>query len=798
MSVVIYDDTYGARPSKVFGCSFKSITSQMGFNSQPIIFTVTVVEEDDQDFVLDKDDVRSVQYVEFGELSIFGIVQSWERTTTDIQGTGIYTVRLTDCRTVLDAASIANVYVSEPESEVSLIDSNVIYTGTDGTITDPDGSSKSEDYGTPFSLIMDRVEAATLKYGNNSFEVDMSELRPLTNMNGEGVEDYYIHGEIRSLISVITEFCTAVGAEWWVESRQKGIVDPTIIISIKVIRRLNKIGNPYAIQMDDLALMHAGKIIRRTDGYENNYDTVTNKVLWGGIKRTLKETHGVGIKQFWGFDNDGVPLSSPSYTLPGDPYGSRIPTTIEEMEDAINGYLDGTISNDQLSALKKYADDYWGKRFYTETTRRTLSDGIKELTNYPEVIPAGWWESDGSPRGTSLFDSETLSRLTTEDGRWGAFVKLPNIYLTGSGTQESPIQPNYIEWASSVAESIGLLNQEDERYMKCIAEQSGPYVVMTLPVPLTRYYTDPVTKEIDEERFTRHSSLDKSWVPMMDRSLRYGPWSNNAVPLNAVQSAGIAEVNVDADLVPWTFGTRGMAHSSAMAQLTELAAQKIDVLPSMSVINTGQLEVADVPKVNIGQAVGDGGSITEIFVRFEPNGISTRYVMNLYTKELGEFKRRKQREFEKQKEKIEQQQIESFPTTNEDIQNPSTEPVPDPASQGLTGPTKKAIDWGSKRPEGGLGVILGTEFVTGPFYTVRRVSYQDIDPQTFAGNAMAESYFLSEWHNVRNLAEDEYSPGLLLPGTRVTVSIFSEHDETGPWVPYIEQTPQVFAPPPVI
>jgi len=798
MATVIYDDEWGARSTKVFGCSFKSITAQMGFNSQPIVFTVTVIEEADQDFTLDQYDVRSAQSVRFGELSILGIVQSWERTTTDPNGTGIYVVRLTDCRTVLDSANIANVYVDEPDSEVALIDSNVVYIGSDRT-SESDSSSNEEDNGVLFSTVMERVEATTLRYGNNVFEVDMSELATLENWRGEGVNQYYIEGEIRSLVSTITEFCNAVGAEWWVESQRKSVVDDTVVITIKTVRRLDGIGNPTAIEMDELVALHGDRVIRRKDGYENQ-DITTHKVIWGGVKRKLDQVHGVEINQFWGFDEVGQPLASPSYTTPDEPQYRRISTDIAEMENALNGGLDGSMDSDQLAALKRYIDDVWGKRFYFALNKNTMSDIGQDLPNYPEIIPAGWWEGSTPPQGSlpggaRQFDPDILLKMTTEDGRWGPFVHLSELFTTGSGTVESPIVPHYVTWAPLVQNSNNLIPRESESFMKCTLEQYGRYVIMVLPVPLTRYYMDSDTGETSESRVTRHGSLSKAWVPIMDRGIHYGPWSNTPMVRSRVPSPGSSEVSIDKDLVPWTFGVRGLLDPMAQILLTEMAAQKIDTLPGLSVINTGQLEVADVPQVNVGQSIGLGGSVTEVFIRFDNNGVLTRYVMNLYTRELGEFKRKKQKEQETQQEEEEKEPEDNFPETKDDLESPP-EPESAPETEeddGLTGPSEEQMSYVYDKPEGGMGIVSVKE--GGPYYAVRRLNYADIDPNTFAGGLnITNSYFLSEWTGVRNLAETDSSPGLIPVGTKVTVSIFSE-SEFGPWVPYMEQTPQVFTPP---
>ena len=451
---------------------------------------------------------------------------------------------------------------------------------------------------------------------------------------------------------------------------------------------------------------------------------------------------------------------------------------------------------DQLAALKRYIDDFWGKRFYCTLSKNTMSDTGQDLPNYPEIIPAGWWEGSTPPHGVRQFDPDVLLKMTTEDGRWGPFVHLSELFLTGSGTVESPLTPHYVTWAPVVQNSNNLIPRESESYMKCNLEQYGRYVIMVLPVALTRYYMDPDTGEVNENRTTRHGSLSKAWTPIMDRGIHYGPWSNTSMVRSRVPSPGSSEVSIDKDLVPWTFGVRGMLHDTAMTQLTEIASQKIDTLPGLSVINTGQLEVADVPQVNIGQSIGIGGSVTEVFIRFDNNGVMTRYVMNLYTRELGEFKRKKQEEREKDDIYDEKEPEDDFPENKDDFEAP---PEPESApeteeKEALTGPTQEEMEYVYQKPEGGMGVVSVKE--GGPFYAVRRLSYQDIDPETFAGGLdVTGSYFLSEWTGVRNLAEAENSPGLIPVGTRVTVSIFSESDEHGPYLPYMEQTPQVFTPP---
>lgn len=793
MTTVIYDDELGARTTKIFGCSFKSITAQMGFNSQPTVFTVTIVEENDQDFILNQNDIRSVQRVTFGELSILGIVQSWEKTTVDPNGTGIYVVRLIDCRMILDSMKIVNLSFDLEGIADVVQETTMVKLSSDGCTTTTrirrtiPGLEEIHEEGATFGRFISYIENTTINYGDDVFEVDMSELRDLTNSRGEGIDTYYIEGKIRSLVSTITEFCNAVGAEWWVESHRKSVVDNTIVIKIKIIRRLDGIDNPNALEMDELAAMHNDRVLLRKDGYELN-DTVTNVVIWGGMKQTLQLIHGVGIKPFWGFDESGEPLLSPSYLLPGEPISRRINTTVEEMENALNGNLDDNMDTNQLIILKRYIDNFWGRKFYFVLSKNMLSESGEDLPFYPEINSIGWWEGDGYPIGTRSFDQNTLMKITTEDGRWGPFVRLPKIFLTGSGTVESPVKTHYVTWSQTVQNSSNLILAYDESYMQCKIEQYSRYVVITLPTNLTRCFMDPETGQLNRSRLTCEDELSRAWIPLKDRGIHYGPWGNTSLAPNRTPLPGRSEVSIDRSLVPWVFGVRGILHQTAMEQLSETAMNEINTLPNLPVINTGQLEVAGIPQVNIGQAVGLGGSITEIFIRFDNNGVTTRYVMDLFTRELGEFKRQKAMDRQRQKESMEKETNQECPIKDEDEEK-KPEPEPIPEEEFVLSQEATEYIWG--HPEGGMGIITGKD--GGPYYSIKRTSHLDLSPWLAEISAV---FGASAWSNVRNLAEPLNSPGLLPVGTHVTVNIFSEQ-ESGPYIPYIEQTPQVFSPPPL-
>lgn len=812
MSELIYSEASGAQNFKMFGCSVKNISVQMGFNSRPIVFTINIIEEIDQDFTLDSDDIRSIQDVEFGELSILGIVQSWERTTTDVAGTGIYTIRITDCREVLKN-SLMSFYASEvapgppPPSWLSSRDPSIV---VDTSLN----ADESEEL-TYLQDVIDAVGGHTFNYHNDVLEADLGEIESLN------LGLHKIVGRNRSLTSIINEVCTLAGVEWWVECARKSSTDNTIVITIRVVSRSSRSGT-VSFDLDSLAALHANKIIRRKDGFESQ-NVVVKNLIWGGIRRNLTQISGDDIDPFWGFDSNDTPLTSPAYYMPGDPPTRLTLTTTEEMGEAINGELDGTMDATKLSVLKKYANDFWGKQFYFTVSSGTLprysylgdtirpSPGVHplladndnppsvsepipaSLIDLPEIVPIGWWE--GSDFG---FTDEILLKLCTEDGRFRAFVRLP---------QSTSL-------AKIAGQSSNIMKLGDNIFSKCSLRQSHQYIIITMPVPMSTYGLDD-TGNIDTTILTRQNTLSTAWIPMTDRRVHYGPWSNRHLDSRNIPPPGSLETQLDPDLVPWKYGARGVSNVIAAERLSDAAHERVDMVVPDSIINTGQLEVADIPRANVGKIISTTSNITEVFIQFNRQGITTRYVINRYTKGLGDFRHqiisildRQQTEQEQDTEDgndsfldIEDEE-EDIDTTDDEDNSPAIEELDQEVTElneRLGELEEEAVRWHGgkallefnyKNPTGGLGVI--TAVGPGPYYDIRRLNYKDIDPEGFAlGGIFAQD----EWIRVRNLAEPEDSPGWIPMGTKVTVNIFTEN-ETGPFVPYIEQTPQVFAPPP--
>jgi len=176
------------------------------------------------------------------------------------------------------------------------------------------------------------------------------------------------------------------------------------------------------------------------------------------------------------------------------------------------------------------------------------------------------------------------------------------------------------------------------------------------------------------------------------------------------------------------------------------------------------LLVAGLPQTNVKRAVKlneediikTEQGVNQIVVQCDVNGIKTRYAKNFN------------------------------PNSDDNKLDELEEDVDD---LGDLGDNRYNYEW--IKPMGGLGITVSN---SGPFYNIRRVNNSDISGNPFSNIGVNEIMFFPEWTNVRNLAEPLNSPGYLPNGTKVNVNIYHEGDN-GSYIPYIEVTPTLFAPP---
>ncbi|MHA2030989.1 MAG: hypothetical protein ACW99Q_16535, partial [Candidatus Kariarchaeaceae archaeon] len=885
---ILYTETSGVVESDMFGCAFKTVSAETGFNGALSTLNITVVERNPGDFTLDQFSIGDLQNVKIGELSMAGFVDAYERTTIDKAGSGIYSVTIKDARVVMQSTVLSNIGTPTSSSNIGAprsreaVRHNIINISGNPSGVRASGENREELTGMFLDDIIAELEGTVLYYGGREFELDLEDFSNLVDSAGKGVSEQLIQGKTRSLISVINEFTNNVGVSWWVEARQKSVSEDLWVISVMTVDRdANRAGDTIDVTLDVLAELHEGEIISRKDGFESNH-TLKRKFIFGGVQRNIELTNeledelvndGSGnyevppvlqrsTGQFWGFDEEGMPLQSPAFTKPSNP-NNRIPTDVNEMEDALNGVLNDTEDLERLRSLKRYLNTHWGRQFWYRINDNT------------EVIPNGWWVSrivdvplnkqpefpssgmfSPYPNGNESFSNDSLLKLSTEDGRYVPFVQLNEFSVTSgevlfknNGTAYREFVNHFINWTPTITRSHHIIHDVDvfgdnKKYMRCSLTQFGRYVVITLPVPLSTYVIDEVTGEINFARITRHGKLDNAWIPVMNRSVHYGPWTSDGSKENdrinellEIQSRRLLQPyeqrelitltkgnsfkngrvlsNIDRDLVPWAFGGRGVTDEIASANLEDEAAKKVEFKEQDPVFLTGQLEVVGLPAINLSQPLsntfgrGSLTNITEIYVRFDGNGITTRYTAALNSRDRKENDppdNEQQQIYEEKDISQQQSQLDEdeFPevfddlapldddllTSDTDIEEELEEALEETDNAELQGPSDATLEYIYDKPDGGLGVISVKE--GGPFYAVRRLDYQDIDPETYAGGFdITGSFFLSEWTGTRNLAEPENSPGLLAVGTRVTVSIFSQEGLDGPYLPYIEQTPQV-------
>jgi len=893
---VLYVSESGIIASDIFGCAFKSMSAETGFNGAPSTMDIIVLERNPGDFTLNRYSIDDMQVIKIGEFRMTGFVESYERTSINKQGSGLYTVQIKDARVVMQTAMIANLGTPLPTSRIGapnntrlVVRHNIISVSGIPSGTRASGVNREESTGLTLGDVIASLEGNVLYYGDRQFELDLSEFSSLVDSSGDGPSEHLVQGKTRSLVSILNEYTSKVGVSWWVDTRKKGVSDDLWIISVKTTDRdANRARDITDVTLDTLAALHDGEIISRKDGFERNH-SLRRKYVFGGVRRSLGlindmeeelVNNGQGnykVKpilqrsagQFWGFDKDGVPLLNPAYTKPSNP-DVLIPTNFDEMEEALNGGLNDERDLEKLRSLKRYMNTHWGRQFWYRMNERI------------EVIPNAWWSTVGLdvpfskkedfpieyangeilapyPNGARPFSNSNMLKVSTEDGRYVPFVQI-NEFSVSSGIVEyknngaayREFKNHFIQWTPIVSRSHHLIYDFDvfgdpRKYMRCSLTQFDRYVIITLPVPMSRYVVDADTGEIDYDRITRHNKLDHLWLTSMDRSAHYGPWTDggnvetrrleqiaNERPIDGYTASQIAEISslqekarfingrvlshVDRDLVPWAFGGRGVTNEIADAAMEAEGVKKADFKSQERVFLTGQLEVAGLPVLDLSQSIastfGTGSltNITEIYIRADNNGITTRYTMAINSRDRTSSAQPANELQQIQEEKEITQNLDDedeFPellddlvpladellTSDTDIEEELSDAQTDPVDP-PTGPSDGSLEFIYDKPDGGLGVISVKE--GGPFYAVRRLDYRDIDPTSYAGGLdTTGSYFLSEWTGVRNLAEPDNSPGLLIVGTRVTISIFSQEGLDGPYLPYMEQTPQVFSPPPV-
>ena len=699
----------------LFGGVVRNINADLGINSTSTVVTATIVRDGSTVSITNR---RPVD-ISIGAFSFRGVVQSWSETKVSMDGTGVYQVRITDTKPVLNAAQVI-IGSSFDDNQASAYDygDNVISIS-------PQNSSQISD-GIPFSRIQNVVESATLKYGNQNYTVNFNFTLP-----GRGSSvTYTIKGRTMSLLELISQIANDHGLNWYVTTSSNNV------ISINMFGRTNLTD----VTVNQLAALHANAIIKRSEGQANR-DSIQKVVLIGGYRTYLNKVSGSVWQQFWGFDDNGNRRSRPLYDT-------------DIMEQVINNdFTSDDYTENDVQKIIAYANEFWGRKFIARITPTTTIDS--EGNSWVTPTSAGWNESNTIPAG---LDYDGQFKFQTDDGRWITFITLP---LPGSRLSTSSNATVSYQWDDSLFSNPNThININNVVAMRASLEINGGYFILTTSTPLrVKKIEESSDDSADNITKIRLSNLQYAYLALLDQRETYGPWSNRD------NSIGRTDVIVDRSLTPWNFGYRGITNTDGVNLMNGVALGHIKTVADLATdAKTMELEVAGVPAINIGGQLQTTGTITSMQVTFSVNGVRTIYKSSQYINELSKYQRQQQELIDRLRAEADAQNEEW--TLNDwarSLKQEIPEPAVDVPDEGMGRQTRQL-----------LGRINERSSNTEPKYNITPMAWvSDVfgeltlqrDPKVFG-----------EYLNVVNMGEPQTAPGRLSVGTDVQVHEFAVTD----------------------
>ncbi len=713
-TIVVNSDT-SLTPPTLFGCSLRSLSIQLGFNNNPTTFTTGVVQDVGQTFslkALADQGIYSMQNIQLGSIDEWAVVESWEESEVDIAGSGVFAVKLSDTRSVLESINVmtgplnTDSFLATRPNILSIKELNVdsLQKALDGktftfrgqnfqvnvdeftdlsfsdNVTEPitgggggisftppttecpgettrseykrisEGGQtietketlttialqKSIDFHTkllsgkqPGEKVrlqrkIDKLQATLLRQQvlnrtSNVVPKLFTDLQ-LTDEGADSVDDPNptrgLGGSTTpfqpiqfalTLRDVINQLAESIGSVDWFVSTTKS--SDIFTITVRLIKRsLLADAND---DIDTIAQQHAGKVIRKKVGTENNPNSGKSKVIFGGLKKTLTEFATASIKPFWGFDDTGTPFTQPTVKITDQTFEATEETLAQAITNQY-GLLAGTgrtipFSLQDVNIIKSYADEFFGRQFYIEIDGSDIDvDGAPFL----DTVRKAWFESDQTPDniGVALQDA-----FRFPDGRWPVLVRTPE----KATWNDSTLRLNNV-----------LFVQPGSLYISAEARIENDFIIIRLiTVPTFLDFTSAASKK------SRITSLTKAWVPLEDSRERYGPWTNDET--TDISFDGFTELEIDDTLTPWRFRIKNLTNTAALESLDNTAIQRLGFAqPESRTLQTITLEVADLPKFNIGQLFQGGSAINSMSIQFGTSRITTIYTAKTFTLNL--------------------------------------------------------------------------------------------------------------------------------------------------------------------
>lgn len=796
----------------VFGASLQSMGAQLGFNKSPTTYNLTLVEDlaKGQEFTLkslSNNGIFSMQNLQIGTIDEWVLVESWDENQIDIGGSGVFKVKLSDTKLVLDAITIA---VGFPVGSLSDF----------GTVITANSTS--------FATIKQRVEAKTFDFHNNRFKIELGVInnprnmptateflglggdastevlvvtRPPVTVRSELSTQEYLdflrtHRETGTVLIddtlsldatdqelltlnlgetppplpntetvVLSDYISSTAMfnqnDWYVTTRKENNI---FIITIKYIERSIQIADQIGIDVSDITDAHEGNIQKQNTGFEGNPDSNKRRIIFGARTQRIESFDSDSASPFWGFDPvTNEPYSDPSSALGADIDFKALNLVLDtEINEArtLNKRMNGRgHSREGWLILKAFAERFFGRQFFV-----TLPANVRARNS-------GWSGADTNiilgnlGRGANDDLGVVIqNKFQTSDGRWRAFIKVPDI-------------DSRQKWTSTVLTSnTAVILSESIIYMPCTISHRNNIAIIKLDSTLTTKQQKTFVEPFEFQQ-RRAIALGGVWIPVEDTISRYGPWSNSANnDAGTFSFSGKTEIVVDSSLAPWSFNHKNLNNSEGIALMNKLANNDISqAVPHTPVVNTIDITVVDLPKFNMGTIIKSGSAISMINLNIGKE-ITTRYTAKTFL----------QNKFEKLKRDFDNSQLrtrESIIQQTKEFKQLMEEKEEEALSGELAEneliikqnkPDPDILSWQNERPKGGIGIVIAKR--GGPFYDVQRldkvIPLEPFDEPLFKG-AMVPI----EWTNIRNIAEDDDSPGYLLEGMRVQVTMYDTGEE---------------------
>jgi len=222
---------------------------------------------------------------------------------------------------------------------------------------------------------------------------------------------------------------------------------------------------------------------------------------------------------------------------------------------------------------------------------------------------------------------------------------------------------------------------------------------------------------------------------------------------------------IDTSLTPWNFGFHGIIDSEGVESMDKVANARIKTITDTTTdIDTLELHVANVPKINLGVPLNRTGIITSLSINFSDSGIRTVYKSNQFTNELSKNQKYYQDLIDKLRRKAAEQNDRVKPF--EDELNTFKKELPEPS---ITSPKEsRDIPKTAKRT---LGRVYARSSDTTPHYNLTPMAWVSdaFGSLTLVRNPDVFGNYLG----VVNMGEKQTAPGRLEIGTDGELNVFS-------------------------